>query len=410
MLPVAEARSRILAAFTPLGSELVGLDAALGRVLAAPVMARLTQPARAVSAMDGYAVRSLDLLDKGIATGGIALQVAFEIAAGHPPPRSLSEGEAARIFTGAMLPDGADSVVIQENSRPAGAAGVHLADERFRIGQHVRASGLDFTRGDLGLDRGRCLTARDIGFAAAMNWPWLTVVRRPRIAVLSTGDELVNPGEQAAAGQIMASNGFAIAALLRASGAYVINLGNAPDDEDRLAAMIETARGSDLLVTIGGASVGDHDLVQRVLKQKGVALDFWKIAMRPGKPVMFGQLGDLRVIGLPGNPTSALVTSVLFVRPAIARMLGQDAAEIHDKALAGRDLAANDLRQDYLRATLHRDDLGQEIATPFNLQDSSMISLLAKADALVIRPPHAAPVRAGDPVDIIRLAGGAVSI
>jgi molybdopterin molybdotransferase len=410
MLSVADARSRILSAFSPLGGELVSLDTALGRVLAAPAIARLTQPAKAVSAMDGYAVRSADLLGKGIESTGMTLRVAFEIAAGHPPSRPLAAGEAARIFTGAMLPDGADSVVIQENSRVADASNVHLTDQRFWTGQHVRASGLDFTKGNLGLDRGRCLTARDIGFAAAMNWPWLTVTRRPRIAVLSTGDELVNPGEQAVTGQIMASNGFAIAALLRASGADVINLGNAPDDEERLAAMIDTAHGADLLVTIGGASVGDHDLVQRVLKQKGVALDFWKIAMRPGKPVMFGQLGDLRVIGLPGNPTSALVTSILFVRPAIACMLGQSTEEILDHALAGRELPANDLRQDYLRATLHRDEHGRDIATPFKLQDSSMISLLAKADALVIRPPHAVAIKAGDPVDIIRLTGGAVSI
>ena len=410
MLAVAEARARILAAFEPLGSELVGLEAGLGRVLAAPVTARLTHPAKAISAMDGYAVRSADLLGKGIAEAGVALQVTFEVAAGHPPPRPLGAGEAARIFTGGILPEGADSIVIQENSRAGDTPGIHLTDGRFRPGQHVRAGGLDFSTGDIGLSPGRCLTARDIGLAAAMNWPWLTVVRRPRIAVLSTGDELVNPGEQLAAGKIMASNGFAISSLLRASGADVINLGNAPDDIAQLSSMIETARGADLLVTIGGASVGDHDLVQRVLKEKGVALDFWKIAMRPGKPVMFGRLGDLRVIGLPGNPTSALVTSLLFVRPAIACMLGQDTTEQLDDALLGRDLAANDLRQDYLRASLHRDERGQEIATPFKLQDSSLISLLAQADVLVIRPPHAPAAKAGDRVDIIRLSGGAVSI
>jgi len=410
MLTVAEARARILAAFAPLGSELVGLEAALGRVLAAPITARLTHPAKDISAMDGYAVRSSDLLNKGIAETGVSLQVAFEVAAGHPPLRPLAAGEAARIFTGGILPDGADSIVIQENSRAGDAPGIHLTDERFRQGQHVRVAGLDFSSGDLGLAPGRCLTARDIGLAAAMNWPWLTVVRRPRIAVLSTGDELVNPGEQLSTGKIMASNGFAIASLLRASGADVINLGNAPDNVAQLSSMIETARGADLLVTIGGASVGDHDLVQRVLKDKSVALDFWKIAMRPGKPVMFGRLGDLRVIGLPGNPTSALVTSLLFVRPAIACMLGQSTAEQVDHALLGCDLAANDLRQDYLRASLQRDDAGQEIATPFKLQDSSLISLLAQADALVIRPPHAPAAKAGDRVDIIRLTGGAISI
>jgi molybdopterin molybdotransferase len=409
MLPVAEARARILAAFSPLGSETVGLEAAHGRVLATPVTARLTQPAKAVSAMDGYAVRSADLAD-GRAAAGIELSIAFEIAAGHPPQRPLVAGECARIFTGAILPDEADSIVIQENSQPDGGGKVLLTDERFRPGQHVRCAGLDFSLGDAGLAAGHCLTARDIGFAAAMNWPWLSVVRRPRIAVLSTGDELVNPGELLAPGKIMASNGFAICALLRASGADVINLGNAPDDEDRLDAMIETARGADMLVTIGGASVGDHDLVQLVLKRKGVALDFWKIAMRPGKPVMFGNLGDLRVIGLPGNPTSALVTSLLFVRPAIACMLGQDTTERLDHAILGRDLAANDLRQDYLRSTLQRAPSGEDIATPFPIQDSSMISILARADALVIRAPHAPAAKAGDRVDIIRLHGGVVGL
>ncbi|HVI87838.1 MAG TPA: gephyrin-like molybdotransferase Glp [Dongiaceae bacterium] len=410
MLPVAEARARILSAFAPLGSEVVGLEAAHGRVLAAPVIARLTHPPQAVSAMDGYAVRSADLLERGIGGPGVTLNVAYEIAAGHPPLRPLAAGEAARIFTGGMLPEGADSVVIQENSSAAGTGQVRLTDEKFRAGQHVRQGGLDFTAGNIGLAAGRCLTARDIGFAAAMNWPWLTVVRRPRVAVLSTGDELVNPGEQLAPGKIMASNGFAVAALLRASGADVINLGNAPDNVEQIGAMIETARGADLLVTIGGASVGDHDLVQRVLKQKGVALDFWKIAMRPGKPVMFGRLGDLNVIGLPGNPTSALVTSLLFVRPAITRMLGQDATERLDQAILGRDLAANDQRQDYLRSTLERSPSGDDIATPFPIQDSSMMSLLAKADALVVRAPHAAAAKAGDRVDIIRLHGGVVSL
>ncbi|HWT98098.1 MAG TPA: gephyrin-like molybdotransferase Glp [Terriglobales bacterium] len=409
MLPVAEARARILAAFTPLGSETVGLEAAHGRVLAAPVTARLTQPAKAVSAMDGYAVHSSDLAD-GRAAAGIDLTIAFEVAAGHPPQRPLVAGECARIFTGGMLPDAADSIVIQENSQPDGAGKVRLTDERFRPGQHVRRAGLDFAAGDEGLSVGRCLTARDIGFAAAMNWPWLTVVRRPRIAVLSTGDELVNPGEQLTPGKIMASNGFAVCALLRTSGAEVINLGNAPDNVEQIAAMVETAKGADLLVTIGGASVGDHDLVQRVLKQKGVALDFWKIAMRPGKPVMFGRLGDLNVIGLPGNPTSALVTSLLFVRPAIACMLGQDTSERLDPAVLGRDLAANDQRQDYLRATLERSPSGEDIATPFPIQDSSMMSLLAKADALVIRAPHASAAKAGDRVEIIRLHGGVVSL
>lgn len=403
MLSVAEARARILSAFQRLGTEQVGLENALGRVLAEPVTARLTQPAKAVSAMDGYAVRSADM---GADT--VSLRVTMEIPAGHAPQQPLGAGEAARIFTGAMLPDGADSIVIQENAARDGDD-VALTDPRFRNGQHVRQGGLDFKSGDIGLSPGRCLTARDIGLAAAMNWPWLTVTRRPRIAILSTGDELVNPGEALSPGKIVASNGFMLSALAVASGAQVLNLGNAPDQPDRLSAMIDSARGCDLLVTTGGASVGDYDLVQGILQEKGIQLDFWKIAMRPGKPVMFGRLGDLKVIGLPGNPTSSVVTGHIFVRPIIARMLGQNDDTTVEYAELGRDLPANDLRQDYLRASLTRDG-GRLIATPFNLQDSSVISLLAKADALVIRPPHAPAARAGSQVEFIRLSGGAVSL
>ncbi len=404
MLPVAEARARILAAFERLGSEQVGLENALGRVLAAPVTARLTQPAKAVSAMDGYAVHSAD-----IAGGAAQLTVAAEIAAGHAPEKAIGPGETARIFTGAMLPEGTDSIVIQENATRNGDR-VTLADPRFRTGQHVRAEGLDFTAGDIGLKPGRCLSARDIGLAAAMNWPWLTVTRKPRLAVLSTGDELVNPGEALSPGKIVSSNGFTICAVAAASGAEVINLGNAPDDPAQLAAMIDGAKGCDLLVTTGGASVGEYDLVQRILTEKGVDLDFWKIAMRPGKPVMFGRLGDLKVIGLPGNPTSALVTSVIFVRPAIARMLGQSDETVIEPAILGRDLPANDLRQEYLRSALTRDAAGQLVATPFNLQDSSLISLLADADALIIRAPHAPEAKAGSPVEFIRLGGGILNL
>lgn len=404
MLSVAEATARILSAFDRLGTEQVGLENALGRVLAMPVSARLTQPAKAVSAMDGYAVRSADM-----AGAEIRLRLIAEVAAGHAPERPVGAGETARIFTGAMLPDGADSIVIQENSTKDGDV-VILADPRFRSGQHVRAAGLDFSAGDIGLQPGRCLTARDIGLAAAMNWPWLTVTRRPRVAVLSTGDELVNPGEALSPGKIMASNGFTVAALAAVSGANVLNLGNAPDQPERLSAMIDSAKGCDLLVTIGGASVGDYDLVQKILKEKGVELDFWKIAMRPGKPVMFGRLGDLNVIGLPGNPTSALVTSVLFVRPAIARMLGRSDEAVSEYATLGRDLPANDQRQDYLRASLTRDAEHRLIATPFKLQDSSMIRLLAEADALVVRPPHAPAAAAGSRVEIIRLGGGVLNL
>jgi molybdopterin molybdotransferase len=398
MLTVRDATDRILSAFTPLGPEIVALDQALDRVLNESVTARLDHPPQAVSAMDGYAVRSADVQQLPV-----RLKVIEAIAAGTLPSRPVGPNEAARIFTGAALPQGADAIVIQENTEKDGDH-VRIVDGGAAIkGKHIRVTGNDFARGDVGVAAGRRLTPSDIGLAAAMNWPWLTVTRKPRVAIISTGNELVQPGETLAPGQIVASNGFALAAFVRQCGGEAINLGIARDEESALADLIGRAAGADLLLTSGGASVGEHDLVQGVLKAKGMALDFWKIAMRPGKPLMFGTLGPLKVIGLPGNPVSALVTATLFVGPAIARMLGQsDVGPRIVKARLGIDLPANDLRQDYMRSAVTEDEQGF-VATPFGKQDSAMLSALSRSGGLVIRAPHAPAAKAGSEVEMVRL-------
>jgi molybdopterin molybdotransferase len=402
MISVEQATDRILSAFAPLAPEVVALDQALGRVLSAPVTARLDHPPQAVSAMDGYAVRSADVRQLPV-----RLKVVEAIAAGTLPSRSIGAGEAARIFTGAAVPQGADAIVIQENTEKDGDH-VRVVDGGAAIkGKHIRTAGNDFARDQIGVAAGRRLSPSDIGLAAAMNWPWLTVTRKPRVAIISTGNELVQPGEALAPGQIIASNGFALAAFVTQCGGQAINLGIARDEESALADLIDRAAGADLLLTSGGASVGEHDLVQSVLKSKGMALDFWKIAMRPGKPLMFGTLGTaggaLKVIGLPGNPVSALVTATLFVGPAIARMLGEgDVGPRIVKARLGIDLPANDQRQDYLRSAVTRDAQGF-VATPFGKQDSAMLSALSRSGGLVIRAPHAPAAKAGSEVDLVRL-------
>ena len=405
MISVDEALARILGAFSPLVGELVCIDRALGRVLAAPVTARLSQPPAAVSAMDGYAVRAAD-----IGHLPAKLQVMGTIAAGVSPDRPVKAGEAMRIFTGAVIPEGADTVVIQENCDREGEQ-VIVREGSNTPGQHVRAAGNDFRAGEIGLTPGRLLSARDIALAAAMNWPNLTVTRRPRVALLSTGDELQHPGEPLGPAQIIASNGIGLAAMVTACGAEPINLGIARDNMADLNRALDGARGADILVTTGGASVGELDLIQQALKEKGANLDFWKIAMRPGKPVMFGTLGALPVLGLPGNPVSALVTATLFLRPILERLLGQKGPDTGPVfARLGTALKANDQRQDYLRAAITRGPDGGLVASPFPKQDSAMLSLIAKADALIIRKPHAPAADIGDITEILPLGGGCMSI
>ena len=404
MLSVAEALGRILAGLRPLGSEQVAVSEALGRVLAEDVTARVTQPPAAVSAMDGYAVRAAD-----VAAVPARLAMIGQVPAGSRFEGRIGPGETVRIFTGAPLPEGADTIVIQEDVDAAGAS--ITVREGAPLGTYVRRAGLDFAAGERGLAKGRRLTARDVGLAAAMNWPWLRVTRRPRVAILATGDEVVMPGEPIAPSQIVSSNGLALAAVVAACGGEPLPLGIVADDREALAAMAEGARGADLLVTTGGASVGDHDLVRSALGDHGLELDFWQIAMRPGKPLLFGRLGSTPVLGLPGNPVSSLVCSTIFLKPALELMLGMaPAAAPRQSARLGSGLPVNDRRQDYLRARLARDAAGGLVATPFPVQDSSMLSRLAWADCLVIRPPLAPPARAGDEVEIIELGGGSPAI
>ncbi len=404
MISVEEALSRITGAFAPLPAETVSLSEALGRVLAEDVVARVTQPPANVSAMDGYAVRAQD-----VAQTPAKLRVVAHIAAGASFEGTLGPGEAARIFTGAPLPTGADAIVIQENTEADGEEVLVL--ETVSEGRYVRPAGLDFRTGDTGILAGHRLSSRDVGLAAAMNVPWLRVHRRPRIAILATGDEVVLPGEPRGPNQIVSSNGFSLAAFVTACGGVSIHLGVAPDDRAALAGLADGARGADLLVTSGGVSVGEHDMVRAALGDKGLAVDFWKIAMRPGKPLLFGHIGATPILGLPGNPVSALVCAALFLRPAMAVMQGcGDAPADLETVRLGADLPANDRRQDYLRARLDKDADGRRVAVPFERQDSSMLATLARADCLIVRPPLAEPVRAGETVSIVPLQGGILTI
>ena len=403
MISVAEARTRIVQALAPLPAEQVALADALGRVLAEDVASRRTQPPCDVSAMDGYACRAAD-----VAALPAMLRLVGYVPAGGTPAGAVGPGEAVRIFTGAPVPEGADTIVIQENTVAEGKT-VRVVDGKAPPGRFIRPAGLDFSAGERRLTAGRRLTARDIGLAAAMNVPWLKVRRRPRIAILATGDEIVMPGDAIGPNQIVSSNALALAALVKIAGGAAIDLGIAPDSADVLKTMAAGARGADMLVTTGGASVGDHDLVKRVLGEVGLALDFWKIAMRPGKPLMFGRLDGTPVLGLPGNPVSAMVCALIFLVPAIAAMLGvySDLRGMTTARL-NRNLPENDEREDYLRATLAHAADGTLVATPFEKQDSSMFATFAAADCLVIRPPFAPAVKAGTNVTIIALDGAGI--
>jgi molybdopterin molybdotransferase len=368
-------------------------------VLARDVASLRTQPPQAMSAMDGYAVRSADA-----SAVAARLKVTGEVAAGRPFGKAVGAGEAVRIFTGGVIPEGADAVVIQEDT--VAEDGAITITEAARPGRHIRAAGIDFRKGDVLLANGTRLTDRDLSLAAGMDYPEIPVRRRPKIALLATGDELVMPGAASGPGQIVYSNGYALRALARAEGAEIIDLGIAADSVEATTQGIRRASeiGANILVTTGGASVGDHDLVKRSLEAEGVAIAFWRIAMRPGKPMMHGRLGPMRVIGLPGNPVSSYVCAFLFLVPLIRQLSGR--ADIHhtkETALLGRDVAANDMREDYLRARLEVRADGALIATPVDHQDSSLLANLAAARALVIRPPFAPKAAAGSPCEMLRL-------
>ncbi len=400
-MPVSDALAAVLAGAEPLAEETIALDDAFHRVLARDVAARRTQPPQAMSAMDGYAVRASD-----VANVDTQLSVIGEVAAGRPFAGTVGAGEAVRIFTGGVVPDGADAVVIQEDTV---AEGKRVTIKEAAIaGRHIRPAGVDFREGDVLLRKGTRLTERDLALAAGMNHPRLPIRRRPKVAILATGDELVMPGSTPGPGQIVYSNGYALHALARSEGAETIDLGVVADTLEATTAGIRRGResGADILLTTGGASVGDHDLVQQALKAEGISMSFWKIAMRPGKPMMHGHLGAMRVIGLPGNPVSSYVCGFLFAVPLIRALAGR--AVIHhrrERAVLGRDLSANDMREDYLRARLEVRDDGTLVALPVNHQDSSLLANLAAAQVLLVRPPFAPKADAGAPCEVLRLPG-----
>jgi len=399
LISVEEALARILASVTALPpAETVAVEAALGRTLAEDVRALRTQPPFANSAMDGYALAAADT-----ANPPARLKVVGESAAGRAFQGAIGRGEAVRIFTGAPMPNGADAVLIQENATREGEA--VIAQAREAPGRNVRAAGLDFQEGEALLAAGRRLTPRDLALAAAANHARLNVRRRPRIAILATGDELVPPGAARGPAQIVASNNYAVAGVAAAAGGEAHDLGIAADSKQALAQSFARAAEikADVLVTLGGASVGDYDLVQQALLESGLELGFWRIAMRPGKPLMHGRLGDMKVLGLPGNPVSSVVSAILFLRPLLLALLGDPnaAADVSEAARLGADLGENDARQDYLRATLSKEDDGWR-AAPVASQDSSLVKLLARAQGLIIRKPHAPAAKSGEPCRIIR--------
>ena len=396
LISVEDARARILAGLRPLPAEVVALSAAWNRVTAEPVHARLTQPPADVSAMDGYALRADD--------GGLdaTLRVIGAAPAGHPFAGRVGPGETVRLFTGSVVPDGADAILLQEDAVRDGEQ--VTVKEAVTSGRHIRRAGQDFAAGDEVIPAGRKITARDVGLAAAANHPWLTVHRKPRVAILATGDEIAMPGDPIPPGGIVSSNSHALAALVRAMGGEPTILPVAKDTTEAIAAAADQIPGFDLLVTTGGASVGDHDLVISGLQTRGLVVDFWQIAMRPGKPLLFGNLGAVPVLGLPGNPVSAMVCAALFLLPALARLSGLPAAPPPTTtAILGAPVKENDRRADHLRAEISFDAQGRLGATPFGSQDSALLRRLALADALVLRPPFAPALPAGTEVSVIRL-------
>lgn len=398
LLPVDEALKRVLDGVHPLSSEQVPLAEAGGRVLARRLTARRTQPPFDASAMDGYAIRASD-----VKSPPATLTVIGEAAAGKRFAGTINPGQAVRIFTGAPVPDGADTILIQENALRVDDRRIE-ARESVARGRHIRQAGLDFREGDPVLENGRMLDPAALSLAAAAGHASLSVVRRPLVAVIATGDELVPPGTLPGPDQIVASNSFGIAALVRQDGGQVLDLGIAPDRRDAIASRVREAlaASADVIVTLGGVSVGTHDLVRDVLAQEGTELAFWKIAMRPGKPLMFGRLNSARVLGLPGNPVSSLVCAHLFLRPIVTGLAGRAYAPDIRTAAITRPMKANDERRDYVRAIVEgeHDELR---ATPFERQDSSMLTALAAANALIIREPHAPALEPGAPCKVLIL-------
>jgi molybdopterin molybdotransferase len=400
MIPVAEAQANVLKGVTRLASEDVSVADSFGRVLAQDVVSRMTQPPVAVSSMDGYAVRSAD-----VASVPAGLKLIGESSAGRGFTGTMGAGQTVRIFTGAPLPAGADAVVIQEDTDVSGDR--ITMKESSGAGRYVRPAGLDFAAGQTLLKTGKRISSRDVALIAGMNVPWVKVTRRPRIAILSTGNELVMPGDPMGPHQIISSNSLGLASFVNAAGGIAVNLGIAVDEPAALREKLAGIRGMDMLVTIGGASVGDYDLVKQVAGAEGLDITFSQVAMRPGKPLIFGKILGVPMLGLPGNPVSAGVCAALYLKPAIDVMIGAKTAEtagvVTETALLGADVPQNDRRQDYLRSKLELSAAGELTATPFAKQDSSMLAFFAQADCLVVRAPDAPALKKGERVPFVRL-------
>ena len=397
LLSVEEARSRILAEIPVLEAETVPIGEARGRVAAEDILARLTHPPVAVSAMDGYGLSAED-----VGAFPLRLRKIGESRAGLSFHGRMERGACVRIFTGAAVPDGVDVIALQEDAEEAG--GEVVIRETPRPGQFIRRAGLDFSEGQVVAARGKVLTARDLGLLASSGHGEVSVRRRPKVAILSTGDELVPPGAAPGPDQIVCSNGLAMAAAVESWGAVAIDLGIAEDRAEAIAQAADRAVGADILVTSGGASAGDHDLVQAGVAQRGFVQSFWRIAMRPGKPLMFGRIGALPVLGVPGNPVSAMVCAMLFLKPVLNRMCDFPTPELKfETAALGGTMPANDRREEYARGRLVQTPDGRAMVIPFSAQDSAMQMALASADVLIRRPPHAPAAADGDAVEIIRL-------
>ena len=392
MITVEDALDRVLSLAQPMGTESVFLRDAAGRVLAQDAVAKRNQPPFASSAMDGYAVQKSDLSD------GATLTVIGEAAAGNAFDGSVKAGTAVRIFTGAPVPDGADFILIQEDCTRTEDQ-ITLSSNRD-MSAYVRPAGGDFAIGDA-LKAPKRLGPNEIALLASMNVPEVDVFRKPKIALVATGDELVMPGETPNDAQIISSNNFGLKALLEAEGAEAMILPIASDTPESLSAVLELGQAADLIVTLGGASVGDHDLVQSVAGEAGLDLSFYKVSMRPGKPLMAGLLNETPMIGLPGNPVSSMVCGHIFVVPALRAMLGLGkAARKRHQGILGVDLGPNGPRSHYMRATLSMEN-GQHICTPFERQDSSLLSVLSRSNCLMIRDPSAPAQEAGTAVEYI---------
>ena len=396
LLSVAEALARVTQGLEPLDAEHVKLDQARGRVLAEDLTSGLTQPPFDASAMDGYAVRAED-----VAVLPATLRLIGEALAGRGFAGEVGQGEAVRIFTGAPVPKGADTIVIQENTEIAPSI---VTVKEASPGRHIRPRGQDFTEGEVLLRAGMRLGPRELMLAAAMNHAELPVRRKPKVAILATGDEVVPPGTELERDQIVSSVPAGLAALIEAQGGEPMSLGIAKDTPESLITLARTGSAADILVTVGGASVGERDLVSAALRSEGMELDFWTIAMRPGKPLLYGRLGSQRVLGLPGNPVSALVCGLVFLVPMLRRLLGlREDVRGQVEAVLGQDLDANGPREHYLRAVSTLGPGGEWLVTPLAAQDSSLMADFARADCLIVRAPDAQALAQGARVTIIPL-------